>query len=91
VVKIEQTRSRLDRQVCAVRALRLDPTVRDIVPHFMLMIDKVRERAVDSEDEAIAALPAILSYDRRVVRRRFEERFTDAEWPETISALIVSC
>jgi glycosyltransferase involved in cell wall biosynthesis len=30
---------------CCTRALRLDPTVRDIVPHFMLMIDKVRERA----------------------------------------------
>jgi glycosyltransferase involved in cell wall biosynthesis len=30
---------------CCPRALRLDPTVRDIVPHFMLMIDKVRERA----------------------------------------------
>src|SRR5579872_3023587 len=30
---------------CSPRALRLDPTVRDIIPHFMLMIDKVRERA----------------------------------------------
>jgi hypothetical protein len=30
---------------CCTRALRLDPTVRDIVPHFMPMIDKVRERA----------------------------------------------
>src|ERR1700726_4113352 len=30
---------------CCTRALRLDPTVRDIVPHFMLMIDKVCERA----------------------------------------------
>jgi glycosyltransferase involved in cell wall biosynthesis len=30
---------------CCTRALRLDPTVRDAVPHFMLMIDKVRERA----------------------------------------------
>ena len=30
---------------CCTRALRLDPTVRDIIPHFMLMIDKVRERA----------------------------------------------
>src|ERR1700686_360545 len=29
---------------CCTRALRLDPSVRDIVPHFMLMIDKVRER-----------------------------------------------
>ena len=32
---------------CCTRALRLDPTVRDIIPHFMLMIDKVRERADD--------------------------------------------
>jgi glycosyltransferase involved in cell wall biosynthesis len=30
---------------CCTRALRLDPTVRDIIPYFMLMIDKVGERA----------------------------------------------
>jgi glycosyltransferase involved in cell wall biosynthesis len=30
---------------CCTRALRLDPTVRDIIPHFTLMIDKVHERA----------------------------------------------
>jgi glycosyltransferase involved in cell wall biosynthesis len=30
---------------CCSRALRLDSTVHDIIPHFMLMIDKVRERA----------------------------------------------
>jgi glycosyltransferase involved in cell wall biosynthesis len=30
---------------CCTRALRLDPSVRDVIPHFMLMIDKVRERA----------------------------------------------
>ena len=30
---------------CCTRALRLDPTVRDTIPHFLLMIDKVRERA----------------------------------------------
>jgi glycosyltransferase involved in cell wall biosynthesis len=30
---------------CCTRALRLDPGVHDILPHFMLMIDKVRERA----------------------------------------------
>jgi glycosyltransferase involved in cell wall biosynthesis len=30
---------------CCTRALRLDPTERDTIPHFMLMIDKVRERA----------------------------------------------
>jgi hypothetical protein len=33
---------------------------------------------VDSEEEAIAALPEILSYDRHAVRQRFEERFTSA-------------
>jgi len=30
---------------CCPRALRLDPAVRDVIPHFMVMIDKVRERA----------------------------------------------
>ena len=30
---------------CCTRSLRLDPAVHDIIPHFMLMIDKVRERA----------------------------------------------
>src|ERR1700761_4381764 len=30
---------------CCTRALRLDPSVQDILPHYMLMIDKVRERA----------------------------------------------
>jgi glycosyltransferase involved in cell wall biosynthesis len=35
-------------------------------------------KLVDSEEEAIAALPALLSYDRRTVRQRFEERFTAA-------------
>jgi glycosyltransferase involved in cell wall biosynthesis len=30
---------------CCTRALRHDPSVHDIIPHFMLMIDKVRERA----------------------------------------------
>jgi glycosyltransferase involved in cell wall biosynthesis len=39
----------------------------------------VTGNVVDSEDEAIAALPAILSYDRRVVRQRFERRFTAAK------------
>src|SRR5690349_3734038 len=41
--------------------------------------DGVTGKVVDSEEEAIAALPAILSYDRRAVRHRFEERFTDAK------------
>jgi glycosyltransferase involved in cell wall biosynthesis len=38
--------------------------------------DGITGRIVDSEEEGVAALPGILSYDRRVVRRRFEERFT---------------
>ena len=45
---------------------------------------------VENEEEAIAALPAILSYDRRAVRQRFEERFTPQEWPKTMSAFIAS-
>jgi glycosyltransferase involved in cell wall biosynthesis len=38
--------------------------------------DGVTGKVVDSEEKAIAALPAILSYDRRAVRNRFEKRFT---------------
>lgn len=30
---------------CTNRALRLDPDVRDVIPHQMVMLDKVRERA----------------------------------------------
>jgi glycosyltransferase involved in cell wall biosynthesis len=30
---------------CSAGALRLDPAVRDPIPHFMLMLDQVRERA----------------------------------------------
>jgi glycosyltransferase involved in cell wall biosynthesis len=36
----------------------------------------VTGNVVESEEEAIAALPAVLSYDRRAVRKRFEQRFT---------------
>jgi glycosyltransferase involved in cell wall biosynthesis len=36
--------SRAELVPCCTRALRLDPTVRDPIPHFMLMIDKVKER-----------------------------------------------
>jgi glycosyltransferase involved in cell wall biosynthesis len=32
---------------CTPRALRLDPDVRDSIPHQMLLLDKVRERAGD--------------------------------------------
>ena len=38
--------------------------------------DGVTGKMVDTEEEAIAALPQILSYDRSAVRQRFEERFT---------------
>ncbi len=30
---------------CSTQALRLDPDVRDVIPHCMVMLDKVRERA----------------------------------------------
>jgi len=32
---------------CATTALRLDPNVRDPIPYYMLMLDRVRERADD--------------------------------------------
>ena len=38
--------------------------------------DGITGKVVESEEEALAALPEILSYDRRAVRQRFEERFT---------------
>jgi glycosyltransferase involved in cell wall biosynthesis len=44
--------------------------------------DGVTGKTVDTEQEAIAALPAILSYDRRAVRQRFEERFTSTRMAE---------
>src|ERR1700680_4447339 len=34
-----------DLAPCCTRALRLDPSVCDTIPYFMMMIDKVRERA----------------------------------------------
>src|SRR4029077_7386379 len=37
--------TRAELAPCCTRGLRLDLTVRDTIPHFMLMIDKVRERA----------------------------------------------
>ena len=37
--------------------------------------DGVTGKVVDSEEEAVAALPQIVSYDRSTVRQRFEERF----------------
>ena len=40
--------------------------------------DGVTGKVVGSEEEAIGALPAILAYDRRAVRQRFEDTFTSA-------------
>jgi len=44
--------------------------------------DGVTGKVVNSEEEAIAALPAVLSYDRRAVRQRFEARFTTTRMAE---------
>jgi glycosyltransferase involved in cell wall biosynthesis len=38
--------------------------------------DRVTGRTVDTVDEAIRALPEVIRFDRRAVRRRFEERFS---------------
>jgi glycosyltransferase involved in cell wall biosynthesis len=38
--------------------------------------DGVTGRIVETEDEAVAALADVVSFDRRAIRRRFEERFT---------------
>jgi glycosyltransferase involved in cell wall biosynthesis len=38
--------------------------------------DGVTGRIVDSEEQALAALEEVLAFDRRAIRRRFEERFT---------------
>jgi glycosyltransferase involved in cell wall biosynthesis len=40
--------------------------------------DGVTGRIVTTMEEALAALPQVLALDRRVVRRRFEERFSAA-------------
>ena len=53
--------------------------------------DGVTGKLVDSEEEAIAALPAILSYDRRVVRQRFEKDSLPQEWQKIMSAPIANC
>ena len=51
----------------------------------------VMGKVVDSEDEAVAVLPEILSYDRRAVRQRFEERSPPQEWRRIMSVLITGC
>jgi glycosyltransferase involved in cell wall biosynthesis len=44
--------------------------------------DGVTGKVVESEEEAVAVLPALLAYDRRKVRQRFEERFTATRMAE---------
>jgi glycosyltransferase involved in cell wall biosynthesis len=38
--------------------------------------DGITGKIVDSEEQAIKSIPALLSLDRRGVRRRFEDRFS---------------
>jgi glycosyltransferase involved in cell wall biosynthesis len=40
--------------------------------------DGLTGRIVETEDEAVAALSSLLSFDRQAIRRRFEQRFTAA-------------
>jgi glycosyltransferase involved in cell wall biosynthesis len=40
--------------------------------------DEVTGRIVETEEEAVPALTALLDYDRHAVRQRFEQRFTSA-------------
>jgi hypothetical protein len=52
----------------------------------------VAGKVLDSDEEGIAAPPAILSYDRRAWCADDLKRDSPTqEWPETISALIISC
>ena len=53
---------------CCNSALRLDDTVRDVIPHYMLMIDKVRERA-DDFDKPAGKPPLPCGSFRRPCRR----------------------
>jgi glycosyltransferase involved in cell wall biosynthesis len=52
--------------------------------------DGITGRIVDSEEEAAASLREVLGYDRRQVRRRFEERFTAARMAAQYHALYES-
>src|SRR5438045_8139970 len=53
--------------------------------------DGVTGKVVESEDEAIAALPEVLSYDRRAIRGRFQERFTAARMAQQYVGLYRKC
>ena len=51
---------------CTSRALRLDPDVRDPIPHHTLMLDKVRERAADFDICTFMSTTCIFRcFDRR--------------------------
>ena len=52
------------------------PVLAFVAGRLEIIEDGATGKVVDSEEEAIAALPEILSYDRRAVRQRFEQRFT---------------
>jgi len=47
----------------------------------------VTGRIVDTEEQAVAALAEVLRLDRRVIRRRFEERFTASRMAKDYLAL----
>jgi glycosyltransferase involved in cell wall biosynthesis len=53
--------------------------------------DGVTGKMVESEDEAIAALPEVLSYDRRAIRERFQERFTATRMAREYAGLYCKC
>ena len=53
--------------------------------------DGVTGKVVDSEEEAIAALPEILSYDRRAVRNGLRKDLLPQEWPKIMPASIANC
>jgi hypothetical protein len=57
---------------CCTRALRLDPTVRDTIPHFMVMIDKVRERAERADTLAEAVI--LFSFNEVSLKKWFQWR-----------------
>ena len=49
--------------------------------------DGITGFVVDDIESAIAAIPSLLSLDRRRVRQRFEERFTAARMAESYVSL----
>jgi glycosyltransferase involved in cell wall biosynthesis len=63
----------IESMACGAPVLAYD---RGSVPE--VVDEGVTGHIVSTEDEALAALPRLISLDRRAVRRRFEERFTAA-------------